>query len=335
MISYISLLIAFISAVIGAFIEPHKKSAEGRKVLNKWSFLFVLIPLVSMTVAGISHYDSQKESERLKQKIEESIDRVDAYEVQVTYIFSLKDAGYSKKINKLIKDVLPFYSAITKDENGNSQYGIAKDMYGQDRIDVEDYFLELIDRNIQEMRNFSGPTLFVKRKNNGKSLEEIVNSAIGFGLLNVAFEKRKISSSVAIYNLINPRLINNFPPGYIAESMEYWIIPDKDSVNPKMHLTWKFRIFSNPAADLRLLNDFRNAEFMLLAPRIYPDYDSAPSLGAFNKRFGQVQSVSVAVGGLKYGWNEKDSDFVVPLTSPKREAKDPEYIGQLVKLRKL
>lgn len=147
-------------------------------------------------------------------------------------------------------------------------------------------------------------------------------------------EQTKIPSGVASYKLYNPRLTTSFPPQHIAESTEYWFIPEKDSKDPILQLTWRFRIFSNAAAGLRLLEDYRNADFVLVAPRINPNYDSIPAFSAFRNRFGEVTSASVVAGGLKYSWNQSDDkEFTEKLFSPKRQKQESEYVGQLIYLR--
>lgn len=335
MISYISLFVGFVSAVIGAFLNPYKEDVDGNKSLNKWAFLFVLVPLASFTIAGISHYESQQESNKLRERIEASIDRVDAFEVQITYQFSLKEAGYSEKIKPMMREVMGIYSVITQNEDGSLNYGIAKNMYGGDNSDSEDKLLSLIDRNIHSMRDFSSPTLFVTRYEKGTPpLTETVNSAIGFGLVNIQIQNNKLHKNVAQYKLVNPRKIEAFPPRHIAESVEHWFIPDKDTEDPGILLTWRFRLYSNPAAGLRLLNDYRNSEFVLLAPRINPNYDSSPAMSAFRNRFGEIVEASVSVGGMEFSWSNSDKDSIKKLFSPKREYQETEYVGQLIHLQK-
>lgn len=160
MISYISLFVGLLSAIVGAFLVPHIEDENGKKRLSKWAFLFVLIPIISFSIAAIGLYDSQKEAKKLSNKIEASIDRVDAFEVQITYSFSLLKAGFSEDILPLMKNVMSIYSVITKNDDGSSRYGIAKNMYGGENTDSEDQLLKLIDKNIQAIRSFSPPILY-------------------------------------------------------------------------------------------------------------------------------------------------------------------------------
>ena len=222
MISYISLLIGVVSAIIGAFLNPYKEDAEGNRTYSKWSFLFILIPLASFCVAAIGLYNSQTEAKKLKDRIEASIDRVDAFEIQITYKFPILDAGFSPEILSMMKGVLGIYAVITENQDGSLRYGIAKNMYRGNNTDSEDKLLKSIDKHIQQIRDFSPPVLFARRKDNSnKNLKELISRALGFGFVNIRYDKNKIPSDVARYVLHNPRLTAAFPPQHIANSTEY------------------------------------------------------------------------------------------------------------------
>ena len=102
-----------------------------------------------------------------------------------------------------------------------------------------------------------------------------------------------------------------------------------------MLLIWRFRVFSNAAVGLRLLNDYRNAEFVMMAPRINPNYDSSPAMSAFDKRFGEVVEASVSVGGMEFVWQQSENEENMgKLFSPERKNQKSEFVGQLLDLSK-
>lgn len=335
MLTYISLVLGTASAIVGAFLKPTKELPNGKKKLRPVAAIFIILPILSFSVAAWQYHSGSNEIEALKESINASVDRVDAFEIQLTYSFPAAAVGVGPDVKAMMKGILGIYSYMTHGPDGQLRYGIAKDMYGGETSEDEAKLLKALDLSLQRITNISPPILFVAKTKglSGKPLRELVLGHVRMGFVGPTLDTGSLSSSVALYRLPNPRATASFPPPLIAGASEFWLVPKKDADDPEFEVTWRYRLFSHPSAGLRLLRDYDEADFVLFAPSLNPDLDSAPGLGAFGKPFGRVTGTQVLVGGKAFKWEASSADGAENLVSPERPGRPSENVGQLLPLR--
>jgi hypothetical protein len=343
MLTYLSLFVGLVSAILGTFIKPVRQLPHGRQAVRPVAVLFVVLPVITFSIAAVQTYRKDQESDNLQSKLNSventlsaSIDRVDAFEFQLTYGFGLDDAGFDPSIKNRIRQVMNIYSVITQSADGKVHYGVAKDMYGADASDDEQHMLKSIDDTLQRIREVQPAVLLISRlpPPGSPPLRDVVRHQIAMGFVQPSIDLDKLPKNIARYRLPNPLLIPSFRPTEIADSGESWFIPDKNSESPQLELTWRFRLYANSAAELRLLRDYQKANVVLFAPRQHPNLDSSPSLGAFTgKPFGHLLSARMQVAGMEFSWKEGEGSDDGKLMAPPRNGQAAVFVGQLVELQ--
>lgn len=337
MLTYISLAIGMISALVGTFVKPFEETSDGSRKLKKASILFIVLPLLAFGFASVETYKSNSENSSLKDTIEKSIDRVDAFEVRVTYAFRLSEIGIDPSVKQLMRDLLPFYAVISQDKAGSQIYGIARNMFGPGQgTDDEKLMLASIEASLRQRSNVFPVELLISSgaAATEDSFIKDVREAIRMGIATPQLEARKIKGSFAHYLLRNPISFGAFPPPEIAESEYHWRIPNKDADDPEIQWTWRYRVFSSPNAQLRILHDFKDATYVIFAPKLNPDFDSSPALSAYESPFGRIIHAQVLVGGLNVSWSDPENlDEAADLIAAPRQSQPARVVGQVFELR--
>ena len=368
MITYISLFLGAISAIVGALLTPKRKAADGKESYSPWALVFVILPLVAFGVAAWDNYNKDADQKKqvknldaqlgaankltgslehqvelsnevikgLQTRVETSIKRVEVTEARITYSFSLKEARFGDELPGLLQNLTIAELVGYDDKAGQLHLGVKSNMF--DFFPLPGSYKrvnELIVKGLADMSQFAPPVLMISKK--GVVTEGLHNSgrkAVEMPLPGIViFDEDKLPAGVASYVMSNPRSLDTIPPLYIALAEESWFIPDHDAKNPVLELTWRFRFLNNHSAGLITTDDFQDADVEVFAPRPNPNYDQSPNLMFFRSPFGKITEVEVSAGGHLFKWgsgsNKSDQTIVRDETAKGKF----DLLGQLVHLR--
>jgi hypothetical protein len=327
-ITYMSQLLTLVAAIVGVLLSPRKKGPGGRDALTPWAWLFIGLPIIGFGVSAWSTYQdqaraaaaqkkadqqasesraaadaAQQKLDELRERMRDSIERIDILEVDVRFSISGHEIGWSPAAIEQMHSFFDIYSAIHTD-HGRQLYGLDSEMFNgwRDVIDSERALYGEIQNALRPMEGASGGYLFLRHLAQD-DFRAIIKKAFVPDIWTAHIDLTRLPPDVTVYPIDSPGLSRPIPAMPTVAAAEAWAIPDKNSDSPDVHVIWVDRLANRRNASLNDVPDFKDVQVAVYLPKPNPNLEGAPSLGAYGAPFGDLQAVDFDAGGMHWGWN--------------------------------
>jgi hypothetical protein len=236
----------------------------------------------------------------------------------LTYRFRLSDLQSAPEMRATLPHLLLAEKLMITGDNGRTIWAVQSGQF--DFLPLPENYQRVVvamDQGLQAASLTHDPILLVSgarlhAANLAAFASRATESPFGGILL---FNDTNVPPGVAEYRMSNPRKIVGAPPIAIAYIHEDWIIKDIENQDPLVELTWHYRFLNVGQPDLITIDDYRNANMVVFAPRIRPNLDHGGNGMAFGRPFGSIVRVEVSAGGVRFGWRNGGPHIVPPAAS--------------------
>lgn len=304
MLTYASLLVGTITAIIGAFLSPRRRLPDGKEVPSRWAWLFVALPLISFSITAWGVKDKDAAAQRLQDKLDRSLRKVDTIDAEITFELAFQDIGFDERLKKNLAG-LPIGGSINyRDKSGVPRRGISSELTDRLReINIYRDIIAAVDNGLARVSQMAPAVLMIARKGVVPGgLQKAVEDCIEMPFPGVlTFDGSKLPATVLAYEIRNPRSLDEILPVTTVLAKESWFLPDKDM--DVIRLTWRLRFLNNRSLDLATQDDFADSEVVSYVPLPNPNRDFSPNFMALRGPVGKLVSLQVLTGMYERKWD--------------------------------